>query len=196
MPARLIVEAGTASPPVCELNPEKVVSLGRNKLSHVILRDHHASRLHAQIFHKDLCWYLRNYGGYQPHRAQRQGYHQKGYRGPRKRGPDRYRQNSLALSDQSHGCYSSFGQSHCREPGGGHARRSRFDGAARQSASRPWCVSSTLRCWRPRPTACSSWPWTWCSVRRERRCAVSSAWIPTIHCPGWWCRPRGRWTRP
>ncbi len=62
MPARLIVEAGTASPPVCELNPEKVVSLGRNKLSHVILRDHHASRLHAQIFHKDRCWYLRDCG--------------------------------------------------------------------------------------------------------------------------------------
>ena len=71
MPARLIVEAGTASPPVCELNPEKVVSLGRNKLSHVILRDHHASRLHAQIFHKDLCWYLRNCGA--TNRTERNG---------------------------------------------------------------------------------------------------------------------------
>ena len=62
MPARLTLEGGTASPPICEFTPDQVVRLGRNRKSDVVLRDQHASREHAEIFQRDRCWYLRDCG--------------------------------------------------------------------------------------------------------------------------------------
>ncbi len=59
MPARIIVEAGEASPTMCELNPDHSICLGRNRRSNMILRDQHASRLHAEIFHQNGRWCLR-----------------------------------------------------------------------------------------------------------------------------------------
>src|SRR5580658_672947 len=62
MPARLTVEAGTASPTSCDLAPNIPFFLGRKRNSHVILRDEHASRQHAEIFFRENCWYLRDCG--------------------------------------------------------------------------------------------------------------------------------------
>jgi len=60
MPARLIVEAGAASPSTLELAPEGSVCLGRNRHNHIILRSEHASRVHAQIFLQNGRWCLRD----------------------------------------------------------------------------------------------------------------------------------------
>jgi Nif-specific regulatory protein len=60
MSARLVVEAGEASPLMYELALDHSISLGRNRHNNIILRDQHASRLHAEIFHQEGRWYLRD----------------------------------------------------------------------------------------------------------------------------------------
>ncbi len=60
MLARLIVEAGEASPSMLELTPDGSTCLGRNRRNNVILRDPHASRFHAKIFQQDGFWCLRD----------------------------------------------------------------------------------------------------------------------------------------
>jgi Nif-specific regulatory protein len=62
MPARLIVEAGIASPTICELSPTQRTYLGRKRGSTVVLLDQHASRLHAEIYCENKHWFLRDCG--------------------------------------------------------------------------------------------------------------------------------------
>ncbi len=58
MRARLIVESGVASPPVCELDDNAVVLLGRSRENTIHVQDPHASRNHARIFHRDGCFFI------------------------------------------------------------------------------------------------------------------------------------------
>lgn len=60
MYARLSVVAGTAAPHFCDLSPAQQVCLGRNRNNTIVLRDQHASRLHAVIFFQDQHWLLRD----------------------------------------------------------------------------------------------------------------------------------------
>lgn len=60
MPARLFVEAGEAAPSSFELTADQPASLGRNRQNQIVLRDQHASRVHAQVFHDNDNWYLRD----------------------------------------------------------------------------------------------------------------------------------------
>jgi Nif-specific regulatory protein len=62
MHARLSIEAGEATPPLCHLSPDRVVTLGRNRSNTVVLLDKHASRWHAEIVHEDGRWLLRDCG--------------------------------------------------------------------------------------------------------------------------------------
>jgi Nif-specific regulatory protein len=62
MRARLIVESGLASPRVCELDDEAVVSLGRNRDSTIVLQDRHASRRHARICCTKGIWNIADQG--------------------------------------------------------------------------------------------------------------------------------------
>jgi Nif-specific regulatory protein len=50
MRARLTVVAGVADPLVCDLAPDQIVRLGRKANNTVVVRDDHASRLHAELF--------------------------------------------------------------------------------------------------------------------------------------------------
>jgi Nif-specific regulatory protein len=47
---------------VCELEPDQQVTLGRSRDNFVVLRDEHASRLHAKIFFEDGRWCIRDHG--------------------------------------------------------------------------------------------------------------------------------------
>jgi DNA-binding NtrC family response regulator len=58
MQARLIVDSGLASPRICDLDANSIVSLGRNRDSTIILQDRHASRRHARIFSTNGHWYI------------------------------------------------------------------------------------------------------------------------------------------
>lgn len=59
MRARLIVEAGAATPPVCDLAEKAPISLGRNPRSNdVILDDRYASKRHAEILPDEDGWVL------------------------------------------------------------------------------------------------------------------------------------------
>jgi Nif-specific regulatory protein len=58
MRARLTLESGLASPPVCEVDSTVVVHLGRNRDNTLILQDRHASRWHARIFASNGSWYI------------------------------------------------------------------------------------------------------------------------------------------
>jgi len=60
--ARLAVIAGDAKPDVLDLMPEQPVTLGRSRDNTIVLRDEHASRLHARIYFENDQWLLRDFG--------------------------------------------------------------------------------------------------------------------------------------
>jgi two-component system response regulator HydG len=62
MHARLSIEAGEGTPALCNLTPDKVVTLGRNRSNSVVLQDKHASRWHAEVVHEEGRWILRDCG--------------------------------------------------------------------------------------------------------------------------------------
>jgi Nif-specific regulatory protein len=62
MRARLSIEAGEGLPALCELPPDRVVTLGRNRSNTVVLQDRHASRWHAEIVYEGGRWLLRDCG--------------------------------------------------------------------------------------------------------------------------------------
>jgi Nif-specific regulatory protein len=62
MRARLSIEAGEGTPALCNLSPDRVVTLGRNRSNGVVLQDKHASRWHAEIVHEEGRWVLRDCG--------------------------------------------------------------------------------------------------------------------------------------
>jgi Nif-specific regulatory protein len=62
MQARLSIEAGEGAPALCNLAPDRVVTLGRNRSNSVVLQDKHASRWHAEVVHEDGRWILRDCG--------------------------------------------------------------------------------------------------------------------------------------
>lgn len=62
MRARLTIEAGEAWPGVFDLAPDQAASLGRSRDNTVVLRDEHASRLHAKIAFENGRWQLRDLG--------------------------------------------------------------------------------------------------------------------------------------
>ena len=50
MRARLTLESGDAHPRELHLDGTQIVKLGRNRDNHLVLRDQHASRFHAEIY--------------------------------------------------------------------------------------------------------------------------------------------------
>jgi Nif-specific regulatory protein len=58
MRARLIVESGVASPPVCELDDTVIVQIGRSRENTIHIQDRHASRFHARVFFRDGCFFI------------------------------------------------------------------------------------------------------------------------------------------
>jgi pSer/pThr/pTyr-binding forkhead associated (FHA) protein len=61
MAARLTVIAGNAQPTICELLPDSIIRLGRKGSNHVVLKDQHASREHAELyFHESKRWFIRD----------------------------------------------------------------------------------------------------------------------------------------
>jgi two-component system, NtrC family, response regulator HydG len=62
MHARLSIEAGEATPALCNIAPDRVATLGRNRSNTVILQDKHASRWHAKVYHEDGRWLLHDCG--------------------------------------------------------------------------------------------------------------------------------------
>jgi Nif-specific regulatory protein len=59
MGARLILERGSAEPPVLDLPADHVVRLGRSQGNSVQIKDQYASRFHAEIAWADGHWVLR-----------------------------------------------------------------------------------------------------------------------------------------
>jgi Nif-specific regulatory protein len=62
MLASLTIETGQGSPLVCDLHPDRPVTLGRNRNNTIILLDEHASRWHAEVVPQHGRWYLRDIG--------------------------------------------------------------------------------------------------------------------------------------
>lgn len=62
MSARLVVQAGNATPPILELIEGEVALLGRSRDSRVFIQDKHASRHHARIFHENGGWRITDEG--------------------------------------------------------------------------------------------------------------------------------------
>src|SRR6516162_9820386 len=62
MHARLSTEAGEATPALCQLSPDRVATLGRNRSNSVVLADKHASRWHAEIVYEEGRWLIRDCG--------------------------------------------------------------------------------------------------------------------------------------
>src|SRR3954469_25469720 len=62
MQARLNLEGGDAQPTSFDLDPAQLVTLGRSRDNTIVLRDEHASRVHARIQFEDGCWRLRDLG--------------------------------------------------------------------------------------------------------------------------------------
>jgi pSer/pThr/pTyr-binding forkhead associated (FHA) protein len=60
MRPRLVIEAGKGEPSVCNLDPDQVASLGRNRKNTIVLHDRHASRYHAEIVREEGHWVLRD----------------------------------------------------------------------------------------------------------------------------------------
>ena len=58
MTARLIVEAGVATPAVLDLDDGFEFLLGRNRTSHLFLQDRHASRQHARLVQVAGAWVI------------------------------------------------------------------------------------------------------------------------------------------
>jgi hypothetical protein len=62
MSARLVVQAGNATPAVLELCEGEVALLGRSRDSRVFIQDKHASRHHARVFHENGGWHIADEG--------------------------------------------------------------------------------------------------------------------------------------
>jgi Nif-specific regulatory protein len=62
MLARLTIELGEGAPRVCDLSPDRPVTLGRSRDNTVTLQDEHASRQHARIFHENGRWFIHDFG--------------------------------------------------------------------------------------------------------------------------------------
>ncbi|MBV9122636.1 MAG: FHA domain-containing protein, partial [Planctomycetes bacterium] len=60
MGARLIIENDMGSSMVYELDPERMITLGRNQNNSIVLADEHASRWHAEIYFQDDHWQIRD----------------------------------------------------------------------------------------------------------------------------------------
>jgi Nif-specific regulatory protein len=56
----LTLELGFAAPSVAELEPTRILRLGRNRTNDVVLHDQHASRWHAEIYFENDTWVLRD----------------------------------------------------------------------------------------------------------------------------------------
>jgi hypothetical protein len=61
MKARIILETGDARPETLDLEPTHPVSLGRSRDNTIVLRNEHASRLHAKIIFEEGRWYLQDF---------------------------------------------------------------------------------------------------------------------------------------
>ncbi|HEV3143127.1 MAG TPA: sigma 54-interacting transcriptional regulator [Gemmataceae bacterium] len=62
MLARLVLEAGDGAPDEVELSTNEPVSMGRSRDNTIVLRDEHASRLHARIHFSDGRWQIQDFG--------------------------------------------------------------------------------------------------------------------------------------
>jgi two-component system, NtrC family, response regulator HydG len=61
MRALMTLEEGKAEPRVCAMDPDHPATLGRHRENTVVLFDEHASRRHAEVFHENGCWFLRDF---------------------------------------------------------------------------------------------------------------------------------------
>jgi Nif-specific regulatory protein len=62
MRARLTIEAGDGAPEELDLDPETPATLGRSRDNSIVLRDEHASRMHARLFFDVGRWHVRDFG--------------------------------------------------------------------------------------------------------------------------------------
>jgi DNA-binding NtrC family response regulator len=62
MRAILTLELGFAAPHVIDLEPTRVLRLGRNRTNDVVLHDQHASRWHAELYFENSAWVVRDLG--------------------------------------------------------------------------------------------------------------------------------------
>jgi Nif-specific regulatory protein len=60
MKESLIIAKGEGHPNKCELAPHQPVTLGRHRSNTVVLQDKHASRKHAELFHSNSRWFIRD----------------------------------------------------------------------------------------------------------------------------------------
>jgi len=60
MRALLTIEAGDGEPRVCPLDPDLLVTLGRHRENAIVIYDEHASRRHAEVFHENGRWFVRD----------------------------------------------------------------------------------------------------------------------------------------
>ncbi|HMF12636.1 MAG TPA: sigma 54-interacting transcriptional regulator, partial [Gemmataceae bacterium] len=56
------IEVGDGTPRTCKLEPDRPVTLGRNRSNTIVLQDEHVSRWHAEIYLEDGCWLIRDCG--------------------------------------------------------------------------------------------------------------------------------------
>ena len=62
MRASLVIEAGEGEPRVFPLPPDRTVTVGRHRNNLIVLHDEHASRWHAELFHEEGRWFIRDFG--------------------------------------------------------------------------------------------------------------------------------------
>ncbi|HXG09189.1 MAG TPA: sigma 54-interacting transcriptional regulator [Gemmataceae bacterium] len=62
MRAQLTIEAGEGAPVVCDLDPSRPITLGRNRGNNIVLHDRHSSRWHAEVFYEGGRWFIRDRG--------------------------------------------------------------------------------------------------------------------------------------
>ena len=61
MRALLTIEAGYGEPRVVHAAPGQSITLGRHRNNTIVLRDEHASRWHAEVFHEQGQWFIRDF---------------------------------------------------------------------------------------------------------------------------------------
>src|SRR5262249_23795222 len=62
MQARLTIEKGEGTPRTFDLGPDRPIKLGRSRDNTIVLHDEHASRAHAEIYHENGQWFIRDGG--------------------------------------------------------------------------------------------------------------------------------------
>src|SRR5262249_36599256 len=60
MAARLTIAVGEGSPLLCELEPPRRVTVGRQRNNTIVIQDRHASRRHAEIYQEEGRWLIRD----------------------------------------------------------------------------------------------------------------------------------------